>query len=376
VTLIGHEDALAWLRRALQTDRLAHAYLITGPRSVGKRTFALEIAQALNCQAPDVAERPDHTCQHCRLIQRGVHPDVRVVRRAPERRMISMRPSAAGGPAREYSDNVFFIQSDAQLKPVMGRAKVYVIVNAEELAEDAGNRLLKTIEEPPPFVVFLLTAVERGGVLPTIASRCQEIRLRPAPRATLAAALVASGTAPERAEQLAALAGGRQGWAVSAARESTLFEQQQTYARQLVDALGGSRLERLLRARALAERWATRPEVVRETLRVWMSWWRDVMLVQLGLLDRVVHLEAGERAALTHAAELIDRPTARQAAARIQQTLADLDTNVNARLALDLLLLRLPTVPSRESHSPEGTQTTRDQAASTKGVVARTVRYG
>ena len=89
----------------------------------------------------------------------------------------------------------------------MGRSKVYVIVNAEELAEDAGNRLLKTLEEPAPFVVFLLTAVERGGVLPTIASRCQEIRLRPSPRAELAEALVASGTDPERAQQLAALAG-------------------------------------------------------------------------------------------------------------------------------------------------------------------------
>ena len=345
MSLIGHADALAWLRRALQTGRLAHAYLITGPRSVGKRTFAMEIAQALNCQAPDVTGRPDHTCQHCRLIQRGVHPDVRVVRRAPERRMISMRPSAVPGPAREYSDNVFFIQSDAQLKPVMGRSKVYVIVNAEELAEDAGNRLLKTIEEPPRFVLFLLTAIERGGVLPTIASRCQEIRLRPAPRAEVADALVASGTVPERAQQLAALAGGRQGWAVSAARNPALFEQQQTYAAQLVDALRGSRLERLLRARALSERWTSQPETVRETLRGWMSWWRDVLLVQLGLPNRIVHLESGEQAALRRAAQQVDRAAARQATAAIQQTLADLDTNVNPRLALDLLLLRLPIVP-------------------------------
>ncbi len=344
MTLIGNEEAQAWLRRALHSGRVAHAYLITGPRSVGKRTFALEVAEALNCQAPDVADRPDHTCQHCRLIQRGIHPDVRVVRRAPERRMISMRPTAAPGPPREYADNVQFIQSDAQLRPVMGRAKVYIIVNAEELAEDAGNRLLKTIEEPPPFVVFLLTAVERGAVLPTIASRCQEIRLRPAPRAALAEALVASGTAPERAHQLAALAGGRQGWAVSAARDTALVEQQQTYARQLVEALSGSRLDRLLRARALSERWTVQPETVRETLRVWMSWWRDVLLVQLGLFSRLVHLEEGEQTALKKTAEQVDRATARKAAADIQQTLADLDTNVNPRLAVDLLLLRLPAL--------------------------------
>lgn len=339
--MIGHEAAQAWLRRALQTDRLAHAYLITGPRSVGKRTFALEIAKALNCLAPEVADRPDHTCQQCRMIERGVHPDVRLVRRAPERRMIAMR---ASGPPREIADNVEFIQADAPLRPVMGRRKVYVILYAEELAEDAGNRLLKTLEEPPPFVLFLLTAIERGGVLPTIASRCQELRLRPSPRAELAAALEEMGMDAERALQLAALAGGRQGWAVNAAREPALFEQQRTYSQQLVEALSGTRVDRLLRARVLSERWYGHPDTVRETLRVWMSWWRDVVLVQLGLLNRIVHLEGSEQAALHAAASQVPREKARAAAAAIQQTLADLDTNVNARLVLDLLLLRLPAL--------------------------------
>ncbi|MBV9544729.1 MAG: DNA polymerase III subunit delta', partial [Chloroflexi bacterium] len=152
--MIGHSEALAWLRTALANDRFGHAYLITGPRGVGRRSFALEVAQALNCQASDVGQRPDHTCQQCRLIQRNVHPDVRTVRRAPERRAIVLRASGSG-PQRDYADNVEFIQSDAQLKPVIGRKKVYLIINAEELAEDAANRLLKTIEEPPGFVVFL-----------------------------------------------------------------------------------------------------------------------------------------------------------------------------------------------------------------------------
>src|SRR5262249_52216468 len=121
-----------------------------------------------------------------------------------------------------------------------------------------------------------------------------------------------------------------------------LYEQQQTYVRQLTDALQGSRLDRLLRARALSERWTSQPEVVRETLRVWMSWWRDVLLVQLGLVDRLVHLEASEHAALRSTAARVSPAAARQAASAIQQSLTDLDTNVNARLVLDLLLLRLP----------------------------------
>jgi DNA polymerase III subunit delta' len=345
VTLIGHREALDWLRRAIASDRLAHAYLLTGPRGVGRRTFALEIAQALNCLEPDLDKRPDHTCQQCRLVQRGVHPDVRLVRRAPERRTISMRVSAQASASREYEDNVEFIQADAQLRPVMAHRKVYVIVNAEELAEDAANRLLKTLEEPPAFVVFLLTAVERGGVLPTIVSRCQEIRLRPAGRDELAAALVEAGLDAERATQLAALSGGRQAWALNAVREPAALEQQQTMTQLMLEAIGGSRLQRLLRARALADRWTAQPEQVRETLRVWLRWWRDVLLVQLGLDARVVHVEQSMRRSLAGAAADVPRAESRAAVLALQQALADLDTNVNHRLVLDLLLLRLPRVP-------------------------------
>src|ERR1051326_5564926 len=186
------------------------------------------------------------------------------------------------------------------------------------------NRLLKTLEEPPQFVLFLLTAIERGGLLPTIASRCQELRLRPAPRAQLAAALVDAGTEADRAMQLAALAGGRQGWAVSAAREPALFEQQHTFSQQLVEALRGSRVERLLRARALSERWYGNPETGRETLRVWMSWWRDVVLLQLGLAGRIVHLDGSEQSALREAAEKVSRSAARDATPRSEEHTAEL----------------------------------------------------
>ena len=137
--MIGRDAARAWLRRALQSDHLAHAYLITGPRFAGKRSFALEMAQALNCTAPDPAHRPDRICQQCSMIHRGVHPDVRVVRRAPERRMIAMRASSAAGPPRDYVDNVEFIQSDAQLRPVLGRRKVYIIAGAEALTDVLGG---------------------------------------------------------------------------------------------------------------------------------------------------------------------------------------------------------------------------------------------
>jgi DNA polymerase-3 subunit delta' len=210
------------------------------------------------------------------------------------------------------------------------------------LAPEAANRLLKTLEEPPAFVHFLLTAADRGAVLPTIASRCQEVRLHPAPRRELVEALIAAGAEPVRAERLAALSGGRQGVALAAASDQALLDRQQTAVTDLLSLLRGSRLERLALARGLAERWLARPEAVRDTLRAWLAWWRDVLLVQVGLEARLAHLTTDELAVVRQASQHLAAAEVRRAAAHVQQTLADLEANVNARLALDLLALRQP----------------------------------
>ena len=345
--LIGHREAVDLLRRGLAGGRLSHAYLITGPRGVGRRTLALELAKALNCEA-DSAERPCHRCRPCRLIERGVYPDVRVVKRAPERRSILLRATGPATADRAYADNVEFIQSDAQLRPVDGRKKVYLILNAEELSAEAANRLLKSIEEPTTYVHFVLTAGDRGSVLPTIVSRCQEIRLRPVPRAEIVDQLVARGLADHAgAQTLAALSGGAPGWALAGARDASLLEVHRADVRDLRAALAASRVDRLILARQMAERWGGQPEALRTTLRAWLAWWRDVLLVQQGLEDRVAHGEAAERVALRQAAAAMETREAQAAQERVRRTLADLEANVNARLALDLLLLRLPTVPAR-----------------------------
>jgi DNA polymerase-3 subunit delta' len=341
---MGQQQALAQLEHGLETGRLAHAYLITGPRGVGRRTLALQLAQALNCEAEPPSGRPCGACRACRLIERGVHPDVRMVKRAPERKSILLRAPSPPGPPRPYLDNVETIQADAQLRPADGRTTVYVILNAEELAEDAANRLLKTIEEPTAFVRFVLTASDRGALLPTIASRCQELRLRPVPRAELTRALVDTGvTDAENAVQLAALAAGAPGWAIQAAATPDLLRQRTLDLAELHGALGAGRLERLVRARAIAETWWSSPDRVRSLLRAWLAWWRDVLLVQLGLTTHVSHLQEDERAVLAATADAVSFEAACQAQARARQTLEDLEANVNARLALDLLFLALPS---------------------------------
>jgi hypothetical protein len=105
----------------------------------------------------------------------------------------------------------------------------------------------------------------------------------------------------------------------------------------------------MLVSRQMGDRWSTHPDVVRATLRAWLGWWRDVLLVQVGLTARTAHIEPDQASDLERVARQVAHADARAAQARVQQTLTDLDTNVNARLALDLLLLRFPTLAEASS---------------------------
>ena len=196
----AHPHARAVLTSALRSSSgPSHAYLFHGPHGAGKRAVARAFAAALLAEgAPDADEVVAR-------VARGSHPDLTWV-------------TPSGAAEMLVADVAEPVVAAAARTPFESARRVFVIEEAHTLNDQAANRMLKTLEEPPDFVHLLLLTDRPHEVLPTIASRCQEIRLRPAARAELAEALVATGTEPERAQQLAALAGGRQGWAVSAAR--------------------------------------------------------------------------------------------------------------------------------------------------------------
>lgn len=337
--LIGNEPVARMLTRAASCGRASHAYVLTGPTSVGRRTLALEVAKALNCtEAAD--DRPCGQCRQCRLIERNVHPDVRIVRRSPDRRNIVLRASTA-----DPNDNIEFIQSDAQLRPAMARKKVYVIANAEELATDAADRLLKTIEEPTMYVHFLLTAADRGALLPTIASRCQEVRLHPVRPDVITQALMERQLAePVQAERAALWSEGRPGRALALVRNPSLLDEAARDAEMIESILGSDRLGRLALSRSMAERWASNPDAIRRTLRVWLIWWR--LLVMHQVQSEPAQPDGQGAAMAVRWAGRLGAAEAREALGATQRALADLDANVNARLVLDLLVLRLPRDPN------------------------------
>ncbi len=328
--IVGHKWAVALLQNAVETGRQAHAYLITGPAQIGRCTLALAAARALNCTGgprPCRLSRPD-ACRACRLIAAGTHPDVRLI--VPD-----------GAPLRNVGsikiDQVRELQHELALSPVEGRFRVALVDGMEHATAEASNALLKTLEEPPPYVVLILVALEPELLLPTIVSRCQPIPLRPLALEEVKSALVSRwGVAEERAEQLAHLSGGRLGWAVAVSQDESLLHERAARLDDLARLLDAKRVARFAYAGELAGDNA----VALETLDLWESWWRDVMLVAAGSSAPLVNVD--RRPALEQQAGRFGVERARQAIAALSRTAWQIRHNANARLALEVLLLDLP----------------------------------
>ncbi len=156
-SLVGQEHITTTLRQALRQGRIGHAYLFTGPRGTGKTSSARILAKAVNCLAPDVAARPDNTCSICQAVNEG---------RLLDLIEIDAASNTGVDDIRELRDRVAFAPTEA-------RYKVYVIDEVHMLSTSAFNALLKTLEEPPPHVIFILATTEPHKIPATIISRCQ-----------------------------------------------------------------------------------------------------------------------------------------------------------------------------------------------------------
>lgn len=163
--VVGQEHVTQTLRNALRDHRVAHAYLFTGPRGTGKTSTARLLAKAVNCENADPAQRPDNTCPICGAITSGALLDLIEIDAASNRGIDEIR---------DLRDKVHFSPSQA-------RYKVYVIDEVHMLTPEAFNALLKTLEEPPPHVIFVLATTEPHKIPDTVLSRCQRFDFRRIP---------------------------------------------------------------------------------------------------------------------------------------------------------------------------------------------------
>src|SRR5438445_5314279 len=217
--IIGHEHTINTLRRALVAARVRHAYLFTGPEHIGKALLTRRFAQTLLCTGgpdPHIApQNPCNVCLSCRKVMHNNHPDVHYIARPPDKQFILI-------------DQVRALQSDSARKTLEGRRNVFIIQGMHEMNVQAANCLLKTLEEPEPDVVLLLTAPDAGQLLPTILSRVQQVPMQLLTTKQIMSALEERWQVePDEASMIAALAAGRMGWAVQAVEDEDMLAERQ-----------------------------------------------------------------------------------------------------------------------------------------------------
>lgn len=309
--ILGQPAAVRGLLRWLERDRLPHALLFTGPEGVGKKSTAVALAQALACNDRNGADSCG-VCARCRRIREGLHPDLHWLE--PEGRSIKIEQ------VRE------FFRRDVFLSPVESRRKVVVLDPAECLTDEAANSVLKILEEPPERVLILLVTSQPFAVLPTLRSRCQEVRFFPWNRSVLESWLEeAHGLAPDEAHALALLSGGRPAEALR-----LRDPERQSFRRRVLDALDGPDKG------GWAQKLAEERESLDEALEIITSWYRDLLVLRAGgkreWLVNLDRREGLERAAAGQPPERWLKKVRRVLLAENQ-----LQQNVNASLVLERL---------------------------------------
>ena len=331
--VVGQSRAVSLLERSLEGGALAHAYLFVGPHQVGKMTLALNLAQALNCEADKC---PCGECAPCQKIGSAKHVDVQVIG------LNQNGDSANDKPRTEISiDQIREMQHAASLPPFEGKYKVFIIDGAERLSIEAANCLLKTLEEPVGKVVFILLAVDDRLLPATVISRCQRMGLAPLPSGEVEEALVGRWSIePQMAKLLSRLSHGCLGWALSVAFDSSLLQQRTEKIEQLVDVIKADYEERFAYATQLAAQFSQSRDTVQGVLDLWLDWWRDLMLVKVGCGDTVTNVDMS--ATLDEMSRHYRLEQIRDFIESLQAAKEQLGQNANPRLVLEVLMLSIP----------------------------------
>jgi len=337
-SIIGHDRPVSILKRAIQNEAVAHAYLFSGEQGIGKRLTARAFAAALNCQAAGPAGGCG-VCSSCRKAASGSHPDVRVV--MPESRDEQLLASLSSKEAAKASDEIKIdqirrAQESISLKPSEGQKKVLIVDSAETMNDAAQNAFLKTLEEPPGDSLIILITSMPQSLLPTIRSRCQELKFQPLPRRVLAEVLREKrGLDAGDAWFAAALSRGSLGRALDMDVEKEKTDREQFLA--LWDGLGAMRNDEII---ALADGVAKDREGFDRILDIGVEWLRD----------RIVYQETGDERLLVFAGG-IDRIRGEQGRFSLPKALRDvnlfivsrdlLERRISAQLVAENLFLKL-----------------------------------
>lgn len=332
--IFGQYHILGALEATLKQGRLAHAYLLAGPPHVGKMTLALDLAQSVNCLQG--LGMPCGECVQCTRIALGHHADVRI---------LAVDQDEREGPTRTVIgiNDVKEILHRVHLKPFEGTTSVIIFDAAEMMSEEAANALLKTLEEPPDQVLILLLTSDEESMLPTVRSRCRRLLLLPLPKDKMVEKLVKEHQASsEKAEILSRLSRGCLGEAINALNGAGEAQERRDVGLAKLIEICCSDLEmRFDYASQLSTQFYRDRYAVNQALYFWLRWWRDLLLIKEGG-EEYIHNTDRQTELRLQATQLTTTQIVRFINALLE-TLEALVRNASARLALEILMLDLPT---------------------------------
>ncbi len=314
----GNEAAVKHFQTALRTESISHAYLISGSEGSGKNMLADAFTAALLCE-----EGSTEACGHCKSCLQaasGNHPDI--FRITHEKSIISVNE------IREQ------LNANVAVKPYSSAYKVFIVDEAELMNEAAQNALLKTLEEPPEYVVIMLLSASEEALLSTIRSRCILLNTRPLTKSEVSSYLSRNYSMPDyQAEVAAAFSGGYLGKAIAFATD----EEGEALRESLLSMLRSFDEMTLAELGQIVKLPAEKRDAALDLFLIWL---RDVMLYKSTKSDKKLILK-NESRTIARAAELRSYEALEQAVKALEETRSNLENNVNADLSMELLLMAM-----------------------------------
>ncbi|HEV2128111.1 MAG TPA: DNA polymerase III subunit [Thermomicrobiales bacterium] len=326
----GNSTAAERLHRAVEQGP-RHAYLLTGPHHIGKSHVALRFAASLLCRSTERSGEFCGGCSTCRRVLKGVHPDV-------TRFDLEWQASQDEGGSKNLSLNIKTVREigrHVSLRPAESNWRVVVVDDVETMQEPAQEAFLKTLEEPPSYVVLLMLATDAELLLPTILSRCAIVPMVPATDALVTEALLDAGANEADAERIAVAVRGRVGLGLRAVEDASLLETLSEHVSEAVRWVGGDPYERMAEAYRLAEGFTSDREMVFDRVAAVEAAWRELMLSAHGV-------ETIARHPVHHVGRLRGPDEGVAALRSIDRCVRDLEANVRPRLAIGTMVAAWP----------------------------------
>lgn len=338
---IGHQNIVDFLKKSAEKKAISHAYLFSGPKSVGKSTVALEFAKTLLCRKASENERSASLakraewfcgeCESCLSVANGGHPDILIVRPDEEENI-------AVSKMRD-------LRAKLNLSPYSGIYQVAIIEEAEKMNKEAANTLLKTLEEPRGDKVVILISSEPKSILPTILSRVYNLKFNLVPadliekdiekvvKSNLAAKL---NLTLEKKKEIGRICGGRPGLALAYLLDEEKSRKRRERLEEFLKLVSSDNNERLRYVETLAKG----EESIAEILGHWTDFLRDLMFLHLDFPEKIRNADFQKELAALKSKYPVEKTS------RLLRFVSDVDfmvsrTNANPQLALETLVLAL-----------------------------------